>query len=91
MFGANGLSSVGPTPAVRKSKTITQPYEIALKLEENLIPRYKQLINAAENPESPQILGTIFYQTRMHYMMFGHALRVGGRMGPGMMGTGMRR
>lgn len=91
LFKAYGLSSAGPTPAVRKSQTITQAYEIALKLEEDLIPRYEQLINAAGDPESAQVLRTILYQTRMHYMMFSHALRMGGRMGPGMMGPGMMR
>lgn len=90
LFTAYGLSAVGPTPAVRKSQTITQAYEIAFKLEEELIPRYEQLINAAEDPESAQILRTILYQTQMHYMMFSHALRMGGRIGPGMMGPGMR-
>lgn len=91
LFSAYGLSSAGPTPAVRKSQTIIQAYEIALKLEEDLIPRYERLINAAEDSDSAQILRTILYQTRMHYMMFSHALRMGGRMGPGMMGSSMRR
>jgi len=89
LFAAYGLSSAGPTPAVRKSQTITQAYEIALKLEEDLIPRYEQLINAAEDTESARVLGIILHQTRMHYMMFSHAMRMGGRMGPGMMGPGM--
>jgi len=91
LFGAYGLSYAGPTPAVRKSQTITQAYEIALKLEEDLIPRYEQLINSAEDPESARVLEIILHQTRMHYMMFSHAMRMGGRMGPGMMGPGMRR
>jgi hypothetical protein len=89
LFAAYGLSSAGPTPAVRKSQTINQAYEIALQLEEDLIPRYEKLIEAAEDQESAQVLNTILYQTRMHYMMFSHALRMGGRMGPGMMGPGM--
>lgn len=89
LFAAYGLSAAGPTPAVRKSKTITQAYEIALKLEEDLLPRYEQLIQAAADPQSAQVLSPILYQTRMHYMMFSHALRMGGRMGPGMMGPGM--
>ncbi|MEJ2090859.1 MAG: heavy metal-binding domain-containing protein [Syntrophobacterales bacterium] len=91
LFAAYGLSSAGPTPAVRKSQTVTQAYEIALQLEEDLIPRYEQLINAAEDSETAQVLNTILYQSRMHYMMFSHALRMGGRMGPGMMGPGMGR
>jgi len=90
LFSAYGLSSAGPTPAVRKSQTLSQAYEIALKLEEDLIPRYEQLIDAAEDAQSGQVLNTILYQTRMHYMMFSHALRMGGRMGPGLMGPGMR-
>jgi hypothetical protein len=91
LFAAYGESSAGPTPAVRKSQTVNQAYEIALQLEEDLIPRYEQLINAAEDSETAQVLNTILYQTRMHYMMFSHALRMGGRMGPGMMGPGMGR
>ena len=91
LFAAYGLSSAGPTPAVRKSQTVTQAYEIALQLEEDLIPRYEQLINAAEDSETAQVLNTILYQSRMHYMMLSHALRMGGRMGPGMMGPGMGR
>jgi hypothetical protein len=89
LFAAYGLSSAGPTPAVRQSQTLTQAYEIALKLEEDLIPRYNKLIAAAEDSDTGQVLNTILYQTRMHYMMFSHALRMGGRMGPGMMGPGM--
>lgn len=89
LFTAYGLSAAGPTPAVRKSNTIAQAYEIALKLEEDLIPRYEQLINTAEDPESARVLGPILHQTRMHYMMFSHAMRMGGRMGPGMEHPGM--
>lgn len=89
LLTAYGQSAAGPTPAVRKSQTISQAYEIALQLEEDLIPRYEKLIDAAEDPETARVLNTILYQTRMHYMMFSHALRMGGRMGPGMMGPGM--
>jgi hypothetical protein len=91
LLAAYGQSAAGPTPAVRKSQTISQAYEIALQLEEDLIPRYEKLIDAAEDPETSRVLNTILYQTRMHYMMFSHALRMGGRMEPGMMGPGIMR
>ncbi len=88
LFTAYGLSPAGPTPAVRRSQTLVQAYEIALKLEEDLVPRYQKLIQNAEDPESARVLGIILHQTQMHYMMFSHAIRMGGRMGPGMMRRG---
>jgi hypothetical protein len=84
LFGAYGLSAAGPTPAIRRSQTITQAYEIAMGLEADLAPRYEWLIDNAEDGNSGQVLNTILYQTRMHYRMFSMALRMGGGMGPGM-------
>lgn len=91
LFAAYGLSAAGPTPAVRRSGTVTEAFEIALKLEADLIPRYEQLIAQAGDPESGRVLGLILHQTRMHYMMFSHALRMGGMMGPGREHPGMMR
>jgi hypothetical protein len=85
LFSAYGLSSAGPTPAIRRSQTITQAYEIAMGLEADLMPRYERLISGAEDRDTQQVLDTILAQTRMHYRMFSMALRMGGRMGPGMM------
>ena len=85
LFTAYGLSSVGPTPAIKRSQTIRQAYEVAQDLESNLIPHYEWLISNAEDRETRQVLNPILAQTRMHYMMFRHALRGGGMMGHGMM------
>jgi len=89
LFAAYGLSAASPTPAVRRSSTVTEAFEIALKLEADLIPRYEQLITKAEDPESARVLNLILHQTRMHYMMFSHALRMGGMMGSGREHPGM--
>jgi hypothetical protein len=85
LFTAYGLSAAGPTPAIRKSQTITQAYEIAIGLEADLMPRYEWLITNAEDSDSRQVLNAILHQTRMHYRMFNMALRMGGMMGPGTM------
>jgi hypothetical protein len=84
LFAAYGLPSAGPTPAIKRSQTITQAYEIAMGLEADLMPRYEWLISGAEDEDSQQVLDTILAQTRMHYRMFSMALRMGG-MGRGMM------
>jgi Heavy metal binding domain len=85
LFSAYGLSSAGPTPAIKRSQTITQAYEIAMGLEADLMPRYERLISGAEDRDTQQVLDTILGQTRMHYRMFSMAQRMGGGMGPGMM------
>lgn len=85
LFTAYGLSAAGPTPAIRRSQTIAQAYEIAMGLEADLLPRYEALITNAEDSDSAQVLNTILQQSRMHYRMFSMALRMGGGMGPGMM------
>jgi hypothetical protein len=85
LFTAYGLSAAGPTPAIRRSNTITQAYEIAMGLESDLIPRYEGLITNAEDSDTGRVLDTILHQTTMHYRMFSMALRMGGGMGRGMM------
>ena len=85
LFTAYGLSAAGPTPAIKRSQSISQAYEIAMGLEADLVPRYEWLIAKAEDSNSGQVLNTILHQTRMHYRMFSMALRMGGGMGPGMM------
>lgn len=93
LFAAYGLPAKVQTPSVKKSDTATQAYEIAMQLEEDLVPHYEWLIQNAEDDLSGEVLNNILYQTRMHYMMFNHALRMGGMMGHGMgrgrMGPGM--
>ena len=91
LFTAYGLKSDGANPALKQSNTVTQAYEIAIQLEEELIPKYEALIKQAEDQDSGRVLNSILYQTRMHAMMFGHAMQMGGMgrhrvMGPGMMG-----
>ncbi len=85
LFTAYGLSAAGPTPAIKRSQTISQAYEIARGLEADLIPRYQGLITNAEDSDTRQVLNPILQQTRMHYRMFSMALHMGGMMGPGMM------
>jgi rubrerythrin len=89
LFTAYGMKSDGSIPKLKQSSTVTQAYQIAMQLEEELIPKYENLIQKAEDQDSARVLNSILYQTRMHLMMFSHALRMGGRMGPGMMGPGM--
>jgi hypothetical protein len=85
LFTAYGLSASGPTPAIKRSQTIRQAYEVAQTLESNLIPQYEWLISNAEDNETQRVLNPVLAQTRMHYMMFSHALRMGGMMGRGRM------
>lgn len=91
LFTAYGLKSDGKIPSLKQSGSVTQAYEIALKLEDELMPKYERLIQQAEDQDSARVLNAILYQTRMHAMMFSHALQMGGMgprrgMGPGMMG-----
>ncbi len=84
LFSAYGLSSEVETPAPRESKTLTEAYEIAMDLEEELMPHYDWLVRNAQDPDSRDLLDYILLQTRMHYTMFSHAVQMGWRMGPGM-------
>jgi len=85
MFNAYGIAADAKVIPVEKSASLEKAYELAIKLENDLIPRYEWLINKAEDKQSAEILNTILLQTRMHLMMFQHALQMGGGMGPGMM------
>jgi len=78
LFAAYGLKSDGKTPAVKKSDSITQAYEIGRNLEADLIPKYVWLIQNGEDKTTKQVLDSILVQTRMHHMMFTHALEMGG-------------
>lgn len=90
LFSAYGLPADGTMPPVEQSQSPEQAYKIALKLEQDLIPQYQWLIDHAADQTSAQVLSTILHQTQMHYRMFSHALGMGGGMGPGMGGRGMR-
>ncbi len=87
LFTAYGLTSDGSIPAVKQSSNVSQAYEIAMQLEEELVPKYERLIKGAEDQNTAQVLSSILQQTRMHYRMFSHALSMGG---PGMMHRGGR-
>lgn len=95
LFAAYGLSLADGKPAAAKeTKTLTEAYELCVKMERELIPRYEWLVKKAEDRDSAGILNNLLIQTRYHLAMFEHALQVGGRgmgrggwlgHGPGMM------
>ncbi len=84
LFAAYGLPSNVKVPKVKESKTLTRAYEIARKLEEDLIPQYEWLIKNTGDNTTIQVLDAILLETRMHYTMFDHALRMGWTEGRGM-------
>jgi Rubrerythrin len=90
LFAAYGLPSDVKVQPVKETTTLTQAYENARELENNLIPQYKWLINKAEDKATKDVLDTILLQTRIHYTMFDHALQMGWMRGQGM-GPGMGR
>lgn len=85
LFAAYGISAQTKVLPVEKSGSLEKAYTIAIKLENDLIPRYEWLIKNAENPKAAKILDTILLQTRMHSVMFQHAQQMRGSMGNGMM------
>jgi hypothetical protein len=82
------LPAEGKTAAVAVTKTITEAFELCVKMEQDLIPRYEWLVKNAADRDSAGILNSILLQTRHHLVMFDHALKMGGTMGPGMMKGG---
>jgi rubrerythrin len=86
IFAAYGLPANGKPAAVVETKTITEALELCVKMEQDLIPRYEWLVKNAGDRESAGFLNQLLIQTRYHLTMFDHALRMGGGMGPGMMG-----
>jgi rubrerythrin len=85
LFAAYGMPAEGKQEAVAETKTITEALELCAKMERDLIPRYEWLVKNAGDRDSAGILNSILLQTRHHLVMFDHALRMGGGMGPGMM------
>lgn len=75
LFSAYGIEPDSKVPPVAQSIRLRQAYEIAIKLESDLIPRYESLIRGSGDDDSAQVIKNILYQTRMHLMMFDHALR----------------
>ncbi len=102
LFAAYALPADGKVPPVVENKTLTDAYELSVKLETDLLPRYEWLVKKAEDSDTAQVLNTILLQSRWHLVMFEHALRMGHGygysrgsgmmggygygMGPGMMG-----
>jgi hypothetical protein len=87
MFAAYGMPADGKPGAVKETKTITEAYELCIKMERDLIPRYEWLVKNAEDRDSAWLLNNLLIQTRYHLAMFEHALQVGGA---GMGGRGWR-
>ena len=80
LFDAYGVKPNIRALPVQKSDNLREAYENAMKLEEDLIPKYERLIENAEDKVAQEVLGNILLQTRMHYVMFSHALNMGGMM-----------
>ncbi len=94
LFKAYALPGDGKTPPVVDNKTLTNAYELSVKMESDLLPRYEWLVKNAEDRDTAQVLNVILLQSRWHLVMFDHALRMGHGygfsrgwgMGRGMMG-----
>jgi len=84
LFAAFGLPSDVKVPKVKETKSLTEAYGIARKLEQELIPQYEWLLQIANDDTTLQVLDAILLETRMHYTMFDHALRMGWTRGRGM-------
>jgi hypothetical protein len=92
LIKAYGLPSDGKVSPVVQSGTLTDAYQLSVKMEADLLPRYEWLVKNAGDRVSAQALNTILIQSRWHMVMFEHAIRMGHgygfSRGPGMMGRG---
>ena len=90
LFAAYGLPADGKAPPVIENKSLTEAYELSVKMENDLLPRYEWLIKKAEDRDTAQVLNVILLQSRWHLGTFDHALRMGHgygySRGRGMMG-----
>ena len=102
LFEAYGLPADGKVGPVAENKTLTEAYELSVKMESDLLPRYEWLVKKAEDRDTAQVLNAILIQSRWHLVMFEHVSRMGhgygysrgsgmmggygSGMGPGMMG-----
>jgi hypothetical protein len=90
LFKAYGLPADVKTAPVTANKTLEGAYELSVKLESDLLPRYEWLVKKAEDRDTANVLNTILIQSRWHLVMFEHALRMGHgygySRGSGMMG-----
>lgn len=80
LFDAYGRKPDAQIPPVKRTDTLDQAYKVAVDLEADLIPRYEWLIANGEDETAGEVLGIILNQTRMHYRMFSHAMKMGGGM-----------
>jgi len=83
LFAAYGLPTDGKSPVVKDTKTLDEAYQLCVKMERDLIPRYEWLIKNAEDRDTAGILNNLLIQTRYHLAMFEHALQAGGWHGGG--------
>jgi rubrerythrin len=83
LFYAYGFKPNLKTLPLKRTSDLSEAYSLCIQLEENLIPRYERLIWSAEDDITARVIDTILRETRMHYAMFSHALRMGGMMGRG--------
>ncbi len=92
LFKAYGLPSDGKVSPVVQTGTLTEAYELSVKMETGLLPRYEWLVKNAGDRDSAQALNTILLQSRWHMVMFEHAIRMGHgygySRGPGRAGRG---
>jgi hypothetical protein len=84
-YGLSGDVQRVANAKIVKTDSLKQAYKLAMKLESNLISDYERLLKQAPDDTARSVLSTIQLQSRFHYVMFDHALKMGGRMG-GMMG-----
>jgi hypothetical protein len=77
LFEAYGLPAEGKTEPVVENKTLTEAYELSVKMESDLLPRYEWLVKTAEDRDTAQLLNSVLIQSRWHLVMFEHALRMG--------------
>ena len=77
LFRAYGMKVDSIVPQITKTSTVQQAYQVAMNIESSQVPIYEKLIKNAEDDTTKQIINTILLQTRMHYTMFNHMLRMG--------------
>jgi hypothetical protein len=77
LFKAYGLTPDEQPSLVGPAKTLTEAFEKSAVLENELATQYEWLVKNAEDRDSARILDTILIRTRIHHVMFEHALRMG--------------
>jgi hypothetical protein len=83
MFSAYGIESDGNPEYAKETTSLTDAYQLATQMEQDLISRYSWLVQNAADRDSAQILNDIAIQSNWHLQMFQMALNMGGY---GMMG-----